>query len=288
MVATKLRSKESGVGRRERHRVVAVSYLNTKPLLYGLLRSSIQSELEMDLAIPSECARRLLNGEADIALVPVAVIPELPEAQIISDYCIGADGAVATVCIYGDVPIGEMTNIYLDHHSRTSVMLTRLLLDEYWGLNPNLIAAEDGYIDRIGGSTGGLVIGDRTIGLAKRFKYVYDLGEVWKTHTGLPFVFAAWVSVKPLQPEFVTAFNEALREGMEHLPELQLLLSSPHPDFDLVEYFTHHIDYDLDGPKREALARFLAYVGAAPSSGSASSRPSSSPGDGAAAGAMKG
>jgi chorismate dehydratase len=266
MVATFEALRDKNLNREDtktQHRVVAVSYLNTKPLLYGLLRSNIQSELALDLAIPSECARRLLAGEADIALVPVAVIPELPEAHIISDYCIGADGAVATVCIYGDVPIEEMTGIYLDHHSRTSVMLARLLLEEYWRLAPNLIAAEEGYIDRIGGTTGGLVIGDRTIGLDQRFKHVYDLGEVWKKHTGLPFVFAAWVSVKPLDPDFEAAFNNALQEGMEHLPELQLLLSSPHPDFDLVEYFTHHIDYDLDAPKREALERFLKYVGAA-------------------------
>lgn len=266
MVATFEALRDKNLSRDDakvKQRVVAVSYLNTKPLLYGLLRSRIQSELELDLAIPSECARRLLVGEADIALVPVAIIPELPEAHIISDYCIGADGAVATVCIYGDVPIKEMTSIYLDHHSRTSVMLTRLLLEEYWELKPKLVAAEEGYINRIGGTTGGLVIGDRTIGLEQRFKYVYDLGEVWKAHTGLPFVFAAWVSVKPVAPEFEAAFNKALREGMDHLPELQLLLSSPHPDFNLVEYFTHHIDYDLDEPKREALTRFLAYVGAA-------------------------
>ena len=265
MVATfeTLRDKNlSGKKPAVKHRVVAVSYLNTKPLLYGLLRSRIQPELELDLAIPSECARRLLVGEADIALVPVAIIPELPEAHIISDYCIGADGAVATVCIYGDVPIEEMTSIYLDHHSRTSVMLTQLLLQEYWKLDPQLMPAEEGYIDRIGGTTGGLVIGDRTIGLDERFSYVYDLGETWKKHTGLPFVFAAWVSVKPLAPDFMAAFNEALCEGMAHLPELQLLLSSPHPGFDLAEYFTHHIDYDLDGPKREALERFLKFVGA--------------------------
>jgi chorismate dehydratase len=199
-------------------------------------------------------------GEADIALVPVAVIPELPNARIISDYCIGTNGRVATVCIYGDVPLAEMTTIYLDYHSRTSAMLTRLLLEEYWQSSPELLTATEGYIEHIGGTTGGLVIGDRAIGLEQRFKYTYDLGEAWKAHTGLPFVFAAWVAVKPLSEEFIAAFNKALREGMEHLPELQLLLSSPHPDFDLVEYFTHHIDYDLDEPKRKALKRFLAYV----------------------------
>ena len=243
-----------------RHRLVAVSYLNTKPLLYGLLRSDLQPRLDMDLAIPSECARRLVAGEVDIALVPVAVIPELPHARIISDYCIGADGPVATVCIYGEVPIEEMTSLYLDHHSRTSAMLTRLLLREYWKVEPTLVPATEGYLDAIGGTVGGLVIGDRAIGLAERFPYVYDLGEVWKEHTGLPFVFAAWVAVTPLDEDFVREFNAALRSGLDHLPELQLLLSSPRPDFDLVEYYTRHIDYDLDADKRRALDRFLDFV----------------------------
>ena len=214
----------------------------------------------MDLAIPSECARRLEAGEADIGLVPVAVIPNLPTAHIISDYCIGAEGSVATVCIYGDVPVHEMTSIYLDHHSRTSALLTRLLLEEYWQHEVTFLEAEEGYIDRIGGTVGGLVIGDRAIGLQRRFRYTYDLAEVWLRHTGLPFVFAVWVSTRPVSPDFVAHFNKALSEGLEHLPELQLLLSSPDPSFSLEEYFTRNIDYALDDRKRLALDRFLAYV----------------------------
>ncbi len=244
-------------------RLVAVSYLNTKPLLYGLLRSPLSDRMRMDLAIPSECARRLAEGEAEIGLVPVAILPELEHYQIISDYCIGADGAVATVCIYGDVPLEQLTHVYLDHHSRTSVMLARLLLEEYWKHPVTFLDAEDGYIDHINGTVGGLVIGDRTIGLDKRFNYVYDLGTAWKEHTGLPFVFAAWVTTKPLSPAFVAEFNAALKEGLDHLPQLQLLLPSPHPDFCLEEYYTHHIDYALDAGKREALERFLKYVDAA-------------------------
>ena len=238
----------------------AVSYLNTKPLLYGLLRHEVGEQLEMETAIPSECARRLLAGETDLALIPVAVLPELDEYHLVSDYCIGTVGAVKTVCIYGDVPIEEMDAIYLDHHSRTSAMLTRLLLQEYWKLEPVLLPAREGYIDQISDATGGLVIGDRAIGLEKRFKYVYDLGEIWQRHTGLPFVFAAWVSRKPLSEAFVEQFNEGLADGIGHIPELQLLLPSPQPDFDLVDYFTHCISYELTAEKRQALERFLAFV----------------------------
>jgi len=243
----------------QQYRLSAVSYLNTKPFLYGLLRHPVSARLEMDTAIPSECARRLVAGEADLALVPVAVLPSLPEYHLLSDYCIGTVGPVKTVCIYADRPIAELDAIFLDHHSRTSAMLTRLLLEEYWQRSPALLPARQGYIENIGGNTGGLVIGDRTIGLEKRFPYVYDLGAVWQQHTGLPFVFAAWVSTQPLPVDFRSAFNRALAAGLELIPELQLLLPSPDPDFDLVDYFTHYISYEFDAPKRQALDRFLSF-----------------------------
>lgn len=242
-------------------RVTAVSYLNTKPLLYGIFKSPIAGQIDLQLDIPSECARKLREGEADLGLVPVAIIPELNTPILVSDYCIGAVGAVRTVCIYGNCPIEEMEAIYLDYHSRTSVELTKLLLEKYWKLSPRLIPASPGYEQQIGGKTGGLVIGDRTIGLEKNFAYAYDLAAAWQAYTSLPFVFAAWVSPQPLPEEFLIAFNQALKQGVAEIPQLIYLIPPPHPDFDLSEYYTHHISYELDGPKRKALQLFLSYMG---------------------------
>lgn len=241
-------------------RVVAVSYLNTKPLLYGLLRSPIAERIDLQLAIPSECARRLRDGEADLGLAPVAILPELDNWQLVSNYCIGATGPVKTVCLYGEVPIERMEAIYLDHHSRTSVALIKILLRHHWRLSPQLLPAQTGYIQQIGGTTGGLVIGDRTIGLEEKFPYVYDLGHAWREMTNLPFVFAAWVSVKPLDEDFIAAFDAALGSGLTYLPDLKYLLSSPHPNFDLEYYFTHCISYELDEEKQKGLATFLQYL----------------------------
>lgn len=241
-------------------KVTAVSYLNTKPLLYGLLHSPVARQIELKLDIPSVCARRLQEGDADLGLVPVAVIPELDTPHLISDYCIGTVGAVKTVAIFSEKPLEKVKELYLDHHSRTSVELAKLLLRDYWKLSPELIPAGDGYINDLGGTRAGLVIGDRTIGLEGRFPFVYDLGEAWLRHTGLPFVFAAWVSSRPLEPGFGEAFNRAMQQGIAHIPELMYLLPSPHPSFDLEEYFTRYISYELDGEKRKALARFLEAV----------------------------
>lgn len=241
-------------------KVTAVSYLNTKPLLYGLLQSPLASQIELRLDIPAVCAQRLRSGDADLGLVPVAVIPELDNPHIVSDYCIGTIGAVKTVAIYCQQPLEQAEALYLDHHSRTSVELAKLLLRDYWKLQPRLVPAQEGYIDQINGTRAGLVIGDRTIGLEQRFAYAYDLGEAWMQHTGLPFVFAAWVSNRPLDPSFTAAFNQALQQGLAQIPELMFLLPSPHPDFDLQEYFTRYISYELDAPKRRALARFLTAI----------------------------
>ncbi len=242
-------------------RITAVSYLNTKPFLYGLLHHAIHKKITIELNIPSTCAQKMISGEIDLGLIPVAAIPEIPNAQIISDYCIGAEGAVKTVCIYSNVSIEDVTHLYLDFHSRTSVILAQLLLEKYWHLNPILVPTEDGYIERISGTKAGIVIGDKSIGLEKKFKFVYDLAFEWSKFTdGLPFVFAAWVSTKPLSDEFTKEFNAALKFGLAHIPELILLLPSPESDFSLKDYYTKYISYNLDAQKRIALDKFLNYV----------------------------
>jgi chorismate dehydratase len=240
-------------------RISAVSYLNTKPFIYGIFRGVMADQVEISLDIPSECARKLLVGEADLALAPVAIIPELPESYIVSDYCIGATGTVKTVCLYAEKPLAEIRKLYLDFHSRTSVELARLLCREYWKIQPEFVPASEGYISKIQGDTAGLVIGDRTVGLDQKFPFVYDLGAAWTAWTGMPFVFAAWISTKPLDPEFVTTFNQALQSGLDHLPELIKILPAV-PGLDLDDYYRHNISYDLDEAKWNGLNAFLTHI----------------------------
>jgi chorismate dehydratase len=242
--------------------ITAVSYLNTKPFLYGIFRhTEVEKSISLSLDIPSVCAQKLKSGEADLGLVPVAIIPELDTPYIVSDYCIGADGKVATVCIYSEVPLKNITHLYLDFHSRTSVALVKILLSDFWQLNPILLSDTEGGEGwrKIGGTTAALVIGDKTIGLEQQHTYTYDLAEAWKHLTGLPFVFAAWVSNRPLKREFVAQFNEALALGIKHIPYLTYLMpdSLTTPNFDIKKYFQENISYHLDEQKKIALKMFL-------------------------------
>lgn len=242
-------------------KISAVSYLNTKPFLYGIFKSGLEQEVDLQLDIPSECARKLTEGEVDMALLPVAAIPDLGEAHVVSDFCIGATGAVKTVCIFADKPLEELTHIYLDYHSRTSIELIRILLAEHWKLNPVLLPAKTGFESEISGSVGALVIGDRAIDLHQKHAFVYDLGKAWVDFSGKPFVFAAWVSRQPLNPEFEKRFNHALQIGIEQIPQLVYILPTPQPGFDLRKYFTENISYSLDAAKKEGLKLFLSYLG---------------------------
>lgn len=238
-------------------KVTAVSYLNTKPLLYGLVKSGLSEELELRLDHPAECARKLVSGEADFGLIPVAAIPELSSPNIISDYCIGTVGEVKTVCIFSEVPLESVTHIYLDFHSRTSVELVKILLEKHWNCSPTLLAAQPGFEHKIKGTTAALIIGDLAVAHLERHAYTYDLGEAWLAHTGLPFVFATWVSNRPLPADFIERFNAAMKLGIEQIPQLMYILPQQHPGFDLEKYFTENISYQLDAPKKKALQLFL-------------------------------
>ena len=237
-------------------KVGAVSYLNTKPLLYGIKHHRIFNEIELIEDYPSHIAQLLIDDKIDLGLIPVAVIPRLKEHHIITDYCIGANGAVASVCLFSQVLVNEVKKVFLDYQSKTSVSLAKILLRDYWKQNVEFIdATGEDFRNQIQASTAGVVIGDRALQQRKSSKYIYDLGEAWKKHTGLSFVFAAWVANKKLSVEFITDFNEANALGLCHLSEV--VSENLSSDFDLNKYYTDYISYQLDGEKKKGLKLFL-------------------------------
>ena len=240
-------------------KVGIVNYLNTKPLVYGLERPPISEQIELIGDYPARVAEMLLNDEIDVGLVPVAVLPLLPEYHIVGNYCIGTEGEIASVALFSEVPMNEIRKVYLDYQSRTSVALLKYLMKEYWGINPEIVeATSEDYRKEIKGTTAGLVIGDRAFEQRKISTFIYDLGSEWRSITGLPFVFAAWVSKKPLPDEFIRVFDEANALGLQHIDEIVSAATSD--IYDLKKYYTLHLSYKLDEAKREAVDKFLILI----------------------------
>jgi len=200
----------------------------------------------------------LKDDAIDAALLPVAAIPSIPGARIISDYVIASDGNVVSVAIFSQVPIEEITSVYLDYQSRTSVRLAQLLLEKYWKKDVTYKPASEHYIEYINGPTAGVIIGDRALKQLNNFEYVYDLSAAWKDFTGLDFVFAAWVANKELPGEFIDKFNAANSEGLQHIDEIIAL--NPFPWYDLGTYYRDNIKYVLDASKKQGLTTFLQMI----------------------------
>lgn len=238
-------------------RIGAVSYLNTRPLLLGLEQSGLMSQIELVKAYPAKIAQDLMDGTIDMGLVPVAVFPLLKEAHMASNYCIGADGDVASVCIFSQVPMEQIEKVYLDYQSRTSVQLARILLKQFWKKEVEFIKAEEGYIQHINGSTAGVIIGDRALAARNQFPFIYDLAGAWKQHTGLPFVFATWIANKPIPSEFMEAFDKANGYGLMHLEKVIAGISNAEQVYDLHKYYTQNISYSFTADKKEGLKLFL-------------------------------
>jgi chorismate dehydratase len=236
-------------------RVAAVSYLNTKPLIYGFEQGRMKDEVELITDFPASIAKMLLNDEVDIALVPVATIPLLKEHHIITDYCIGTNGEVASVCLFSDVSLEDIDVILLDYQSKSSVGLLKILLKEYWEINPRLEIAEKGYENKIMANTAGLVIGDRAFIQRNNNRYIYDLGYAWNQMTGLPFVFAAWIANKELPHIFIAKFNETVGEGLNNLSKI--IAVNPFENYDLEKYYTQNISFNLDDKKHAGLQLYL-------------------------------
>lgn len=244
-------------------RVSAISYLNTIPYLYGLLHSGIINLIDIHVDYPAECARKLANNEADIGIVPVAALPTIPNAHIISDYCIGSNAQVRTVSLLSNSPLCDIKTIYLDYQSRTSVNLVKVLCAKYWHIEPSWDRLQPSHsINTFGGGSAVVIIGDRVFEAEKHYTHNFDLSLEWNKFTGLPFVFAVWASTKVLDDDFTNLFNSALKNGINSIPlAINELYKQPLIGFDEAEfYLNNNISFPLLPNKRKAIELFFSYL----------------------------
>ena len=245
----------------EQLKITAVSYLNTFPFVNGIMNSGLLENFRLDLDVPSVCAEKLKSGAADIALVPVGAIPDIPQAEIITDFCIGAVSKVKTVLLLSQKPLDRITRIYLDNDSRTSVALVKVLASQYWKISPEWVPLKPGQSADATAYESIVAIGDKTFGLQGKFNYVYDLAEEWINCTSLPFVFAVWLAKKKLPAPVIRSLNNALAYGVNHREESLQFLTGKHPSqAECLSYLENNISYEFDEKKREGMRLFLVYL----------------------------
>ena len=239
-------------------RISAISYLNSIPFVYGIQNSSFSFDIDLSLNIPSDCYKKILNNEVDIALVPIVALNQSKNLKIISSYCIASDGCVETVCLFSQVPLNKIKRILLDFHSKTSIQLLKLLCLNYWKINVEFLKTDLGFEQNIIDETAALVIGDRAYKYKNQFKHVYDLSYEWKKFTNYPFVFACWVANKKIPIKFINEFNNSLKFGLDNLDiALKRKSNKFKTTIDKENYLKNIIKYNMDNKMKSAINFFI-------------------------------
>ncbi|HLH43491.1 MAG TPA: menaquinone biosynthesis protein [Bryobacteraceae bacterium] len=247
-----------------RPRVCAVSYLNTVPLIWGLLRSpdeELRSLFDLEFALPSDCSDRLAAGQADIGIVPVIEMAR-QKLEYFRGAGIACHGPVRSILLISKVPFGKIRTLATDAGSRSSVMLARVILAERFGAEPKLYTQPADLAAMLAHADAALIIGDPALRLDPSTLPLeaLDLGGEWNAMTGLPMVFAVWAGKKDaMKPRYERAFNESLRYGIEHALEIA---REEAPLRGITEelagqYLTRHIVYDLGERDYEGMKMYL-------------------------------
>jgi len=242
----------------EKIKISAVKYLNTLPFIYGLQQNGFKQQIDLSLDAPAETYEKLKNNQVHVGLVPVAYFLENPKAKVVSPFCIGSNKTVNSVLLCSNVELNKIKIIFLDHESRTSSILIQILCTKFWNINPDFIQATGESNSIIQDSEAVLIIGDRALQQRNKYKYTFDLAQIWNEYTGLPFVFACWVSNESLDEQFASKLNEALSFGVNHIEKsLSIAQINSIGQSEILTYLNENISYHLDDKKQEALTQFL-------------------------------
>jgi len=253
-------------------RIGMVNYINTAPI-HETWKSSVQSSsYRLVEAVPSKLNRMLAAGEIDLGFVSSYEYCVRPEQyRILSDLSISSNGSVGSVFLFSKLEPQSQNGcrLLLSSQSETSVSLLKIILEEFYSVKPHYtIGSVNEYTD--GNFDGVLAIGDQALTMARQtdFPYRMDLGEVWKHHTGLPFVFALCCVQEELcisQPQNIEDVHRELvrcrKQGQQNLDWVcETVASRLVMDRKDCQNYLSGIEYDLDLQKQEALSRFFSFL----------------------------
>lgn len=241
-----------------------MSFLNTTPLVWGMLHGPQRGLFDLDFQIPAACADQVASGAADIGIIPSFELTR-QDLEIVPGTGIACHGPVRSILLISARPAAEIRRLAVDSSSRTSVQLARVILERRFGATPALISHPPDLDGMLRLADAALIIGDPALHIdPTRLPYhVYDLGKEWVEMTGLPFVFAVWAGRRSvISPDVVEAFQASCRYGRARIEEIVAAESGRReiaPDL-VRQYLTRHIVHELEARDFEGMDLFLSYA----------------------------
>ncbi len=240
-------------------KVSVVQYLNSVPLVWGMLHGEQQGKYQLEFTTPARCADAVRQRKADIGTIPSIEYQRMDHMQILAGISIAAKEEVKSILLLSKVPIEKIQTVAVDNSSRTSAALLRILMRKFYNRWINAVPAAPRPDVMLKRADAALVIGDPALTYNGQVAEVYDLAAEWKKFTGLPFVFALWVGHEEAKLSRMHADFEASRDfGLAHVddiaaeyaPKLNIKVQG------VKVYLTQNIDYSLDEDNRKGLRHF--------------------------------
>ncbi len=261
-------------------RISAISYLNTAPLMWDFERGQAGRHFEISYTLPSACARALAESTADIGIIPAAAYTQIPGLVILPDVAIASRQAVRSILLVSKVPLEQVRNVALDTSSMTSVALTKVVFEKWFGGGRTFTSMAPEIDQMLAAHDAGLVIGDPALRIDRsKYAVTLDLADEWIRLTGKPFVFAFWaargaaLAEADLSLDFASIFRDSRDHGLAPA-SLNQIARDWAPRLGMSEegvrsYLTQNIHYQLDAGCLEGLQLFYRYaaeIGALPAS----------------------
>ncbi len=240
-------------------KVSVVQYLNTVPLIWGMLKGDEQGKFELSYTTPAGCAEAVRARKADLGIIPSIEYQRLDRAQVIAGISIASKDEVKSVLLLSKVPVEKVSSVAVDNSSRSSAALVRILMRKFYSRFITVTPSAPRPDEMLGRADAALVIGDPALTYQGGAAYVYDLAAEWKKFTGLPFVFALWVGhedsrLSKFRKDFESSRDFGLSRvdeiAAEYGPKLKLAPEA------VKVYLTRNIDYSLDEDNCKGLRLF--------------------------------
>jgi len=240
-------------------RISVIQYLNSVPLIWGMLHGEQQGKYELQFTTPAGCADAVRQRKADVGIIPSIEYQRMDRLQIISGISIAAKEEVKSVLLLSKLPIAKVQSVAVDNSSRTSAALLRLLMRKFYSRWISVIPSAPRPEQMLRRADAALIIGDPALTYEGQVPEIYDLAAEWKKFTGLPFVFAFWAGHEDLNLSKHHSDFELSRDfGLAHVDDVaaeyapKLNMKVP----GVKVYLTKHIDYSLDEENRKGLRLF--------------------------------
>ena len=225
----------------------------------------------LHLTQPSQCARDLLAGNADLGLIPIAALT--PELRIIPGCTIASLSHVRSIQLISKLPLADVNTVAADTASRSSVAYAELIFRHFLGTSPCFEPAPADPVTMLQAHDAALLIGDPALLALEHRETIereagpctwHDVARLWHTHTGLPWVAAVWAiraDINLSQREREQLFldlNTSRRRGQHHIEALveEWTPRIALPPGTIRTYLTENIHYLLDDPCRAAIREF--------------------------------